>query len=104
MSSNVFKFRAELLNDVGVLLQRITATKVEIEVRCFEDGIPSGECEVTLTGPYNLCTPESGRKRLTPMNLAELRAVMAAISDGHVMVETVALLADYTGERDYQRT
>jgi len=80
-----FKLRAECMSDVGRLLQRICAHHVEI---MFTTTYP--DVVVTLDRPF------VGGDML---DLTAVRAVLAEIVDGHVMVETVALADDYTGER-----
>ena len=36
------------------------------------------------------------------MSIDDLRNEMRTIPDGHVMIQTVALAEDYTGERNYK--
>ena len=93
-----FKLRAECMADVGQLLQHIAAKRVVVEAIMvpidympWYEGAYAGE-DVTLTGPH------VGR---CPLDLDALRAILATITDGHVMLETVATAAEYTGERTY---
>ncbi|MBT4361428.1 MAG: hypothetical protein HOD11_10725 [Candidatus Marinimicrobia bacterium] len=41
---------------------------------------------------------------ITPLMVDQLRDVMRKVADGHVMVQTVAPLDYYTGERDFSIT
>jgi alkaline phosphatase len=73
-----YKLRAEAMCDITTMLLAMRIRKITI--------ITNSVCgaEATFT---------------TDLTLAEIKAVIAAISDGHVMWETVALAKDYTGER-----
>lgn len=80
---NHFKLRAECeseANQIRMILG-IRCLKIVKTIRCFPD------TEVEL---------------YTTMSLKELRKELRKIFDGHVMVETVALAKDYTGERNYE--
>jgi hypothetical protein len=82
-----FKCRAEGMIDVGELLSRIHAQRVEIlGTREFPD------VEVTIEDPSI-----QGKA----LDLASLRAVMRGLTDGQVMDQTLATAEEYTGERDH---
>ena len=78
-----FKFRAECETDVNKLRKIMgrRCHKTVKEIGCFPD------TEVDL---------------YTTMSLDDLRNEMRKITDGHVMLQTVALAEDYTGERNYE--
>ena len=80
---NHFKFRAECETDVNRLRKRMgtKCLKIVMEIGQFPD---------TLVDLY------------TTMSLEELRNEIRSIEDGHVMLQTIALEKDYTGERDYE--
>ncbi len=86
MSDDVFKFRAERMSDVGKVLLRVHARRIEIE-----SNDAAADVVTTMTG----ATIGAGK----PLDLANFKAVLAEIVDGHVMVETLALADAYTGER-----
>ena len=91
MSHDVFKFRAECMRDVGKVLLRVHARKIEIDSNDH-----AAEVVTTITG----ATIGAGE----PLDLASFKAVLAEIADGHVMVETLALADEYTGERTCEPT
>jgi len=41
---------------------------------------------------------------ITPLTATELENLMRQVTDGHVMLQTVAPLDHYTGDRDYNKT
>ena len=79
---NHFKLRAECVQDVLQLRERlgVSCPKMVLELGLFPDTI------------VDLCTW---------MNLDEVRKEIRMIEDGHVMLQTLALEQEYTGERDY---
>jgi hypothetical protein len=91
MSDDVFKFRAECVRDVGNVLLRVNARKIEIESTEH-----AGDVVTTITG----ATIGAGKA----LDVASFKAVLAEIADGHVMVETLALADEYTGERTCEPT
>jgi len=86
MSDDVFKFRAECMRGVGNVLLRVNARKIEIE-----STEQAGDVVTTITG----ATIGAGKA----LDLASFKAVLAEIVDGHLIVETLALADEYTGER-----
>lgn len=80
---NHFKLRAECPIDVLKLRELIgnNCHKMVLELGTFPD---------TLVDLY------------TTMNLDEVRMEIRGIEDGHVMLQTLAIEKDYTGERDYE--
>jgi hypothetical protein len=81
--SNLYRFRAECQSDVDDLRQ-LLGSLVERITMIQEPPFPDVEVE-----------PQ------TKLSIDELRAIMLQITDGHVMLETVAKGEDYTGERNY---
>ena len=82
---STFRFRAECMHDVTALLRRISVKRVEVVL--LEEGLP--DVEATVEEPWQY------RK----LDLEGLRDVCREVEDGHVMVETLAPIAKYTGER-----
>lgn len=80
---NHFKFRAECETDVNKLRKRMG-------VKCLKIVKEIGQFPDTLVDLY------------TTMSLEDLRNEIRSIEDGHVMLQTIALEQDYTGERDYE--
>jgi len=85
-----FKCRAECMRDVGQLLLRIHAERIEVVPIVPGGGTP----DVVLT----IEDPSMQGKAL---DLATLRAVLRILVDSHIMEETLATVAEYTGERTY---
>ncbi len=80
-----YKFRAECWRDVMELLKQFPSQELKMSTRLFPD-IPPFDVEVILeTENYSL---------------EQLQTMMWNIQDGYVMAQSVALEADYTGERD----
>lgn len=79
MANRRFKMRFEATNDLCRFLN-ICAT-ITVTLRNFEsDGMDVVAFD-------------------TPATLAEIKALLAQVEDGHVMAETVAPIAQFTGER-----
>lgn len=76
---NTYKMRAECLIDVVQFLTAISVYSYVIESTDNRFG------DVTI-------------EFTCPLDVATLKENMATIQDGHVMLETVALESDYTGE------
>lgn len=74
-----YKFRAECVIDIKGLKPMVFKSIVQ------DRRLPDVECVVEFDG-----------------TLEELRDVLRGVPNGHVMVQTVALLEQYTGERDYE--
>ena len=81
-----FRFRAEVPGDVVDLLEVIPAEHVIrfASVR-GHDHLPGEECEIMACG----------------IGLEDLRDYCRQVVDGHVMVQTIQPIEDYTGERDF---
>lgn len=85
-----FKFRAEFQRDIAMLRAafKVTGAPAQIRMRRLTvAGVPVPDCEGTLE---------------CPLNLRQVRALMRIVPDGHVMVQTVAHAATYTGRRNYR--
>lgn len=78
----VYRFRAECNHDVQEFLK--IAGKNIMEITVTRGSLPDTYVEFTST-----------------MSLEKIRKSMRKVVDGHVMLQTVALKEDYTGERDY---
>lgn len=80
-----YKMRAECMVDVGRFLsQLVVVDDVTIEHAYMGDHMMS-DVECTFRSPNDLVA---------------LRTFLAAIPDGHVMLETLQLKENYTGERN----
>lgn len=80
---NVFRFRAECEHDVDEL-RRILGNHVKKIAKVTESPFPDTDVEIHVD-----------------LSLEDLRDAMRKVTDGHVMVQTVAPEDEYTGERDY---
>lgn len=80
MKLYTYKLRAEAPRDIGELLSTASITELH-----YERLDTFGDCMATFKSNHPL---------------AELQAEIAAIEDGHVMLETVKLATEYTGNRD----
>lgn len=86
MAERRYKFRAECLADVGEFFKAVN--------------FPYTRIEIVRAGTVPDCTVEFTTEGTS---LDALRAIMADIPDGHVMRESVNLVAKYTGERYYHQ-
>lgn len=82
-ANQIYRFRAECQADIDALKSLVGGHFDKITII---NSPPFPDVEVELE---------------TEFSLENLRAVMRRVVDGHVMVQTVALRDDYTGERDY---
>ena len=80
---NHIKFRAECITDVLKLRERmgVRCSKMMVEISQFPD------TDVVL---------------YTSLGLDEVKNEIRSIKDCHVMLQTIALEQEYTGERDYE--
>lgn len=78
-----YKFRAECEHDANKLRKRLG-------MKCFK---------IVKTIKYYF--PDAVVDLYTTLSLEEIRDVIREIPDGHVMLETVALTEEYTGERTF---
>ncbi len=90
--SNQYKFRAECQTDVIEFLCAIHKACSKLLLREF--------VAVTEWDSDHPC-PAVTVTIATNIPLWKVRNVMVAVPDGHVMVETLRLEAEYTGERTY---
>lgn len=80
-----YKLRAECTRDVRRLLADIPKRKLKRSNILQGAGITvADECELELE---------------VEIALPQLQLIIAGVEDGHVMLETVARIEDYTGER-----
>lgn len=87
----VFKFRAEISSDVDRLKEVLVMDNLKSEtLTAYSTKL---EKEVNL--------PDVEIEFESELSLIEIQRIMDTIEDGHVMFETVALIEDYTGERNY---
>lgn len=80
---HTYKMRAECTADLTRFLEQVPVESFSAKHFKIQD--------VTL--------PDLVIEFSSPWQLAQIRAAMAEIIDGHVMLETVALASEYTGER-----
>ena len=78
-----YKFRAECEHDVNELIKILNPNIKEITK--------------TKQAPF----PDVDVKMCAYLSLKEIQAAIKDIEDGHVMLETLELIHDYTGERKY---
>lgn len=78
----IYRFRAECNHDVEELMKLI------------------GKNIMSITRTRG-ALPDTYVEFSTSLSLAQIRNAMRKVVDGHVMLQTVALKEDYTGERDY---
>lgn len=85
-----FKFRAECQHDIAMLrgVLKVTGTPARVRMR-----------RLTLAGAQ---MPDCEGIIHCDLTLRQVRALMRRVSDGHVMVQTVAPADAYTGRRDYR--
>ena len=85
VEKNKYKFRAECQPDIDALFELIPSENIVTWTVSpeFSAQYPDRVCEIELSG----------------MMLEDLKRLMRKIPDGHVMLETVAELKNYTGER-----
>lgn len=89
-----YKLRAECIQDVDVLLNTIRPKLYTWKIEPF----------VFMNGSHRVVGPPDCECEIeADMTLNELRRVIATIQDSHVMLETVAVVEDYTGERKVVR-
>ncbi len=87
IEGNRYKFRSECQFDIDRLFELIPGDNLiwwKIEPEPGLIGLPDRVCELELSG----------------LMLDDLKEIMAKIEDGHVMLETVEELNDYTGDRN----
>ena len=77
-SGTEYKLRAECLADVQALMQKIKFSEYKV---------------------INVFPPDVELEFKTDLPLEEIKTVLKSIPDSHVMLETLALKTDYTGER-----
>jgi len=82
--TDTFRFRAELTTDILTLIQIIPQRHI-----------------TAVSWESNPDLPGAVATIRTALSVTMLMHYMGEIRDGHVMKETVALAADYTGERRY---
>ncbi|MFQ5420879.1 MAG: hypothetical protein ACE5EY_11025 [Anaerolineae bacterium] len=88
IEGNKYKFRAECQPDIDAVLARIPSENVlNWKVVPLEIGLPDRVCVIELRG----------------FMLDDLKEIMEAITDGHVMAETVEEIDYYTEERSAAR-
>lgn len=84
-----YKFRAECISDVRVLLHKIRSTRFYYS-SINQLKLPGGEY-----------IPDVEVELVADTTLGKLRDFMREVDDGHVMVQTVQLVENYTGSRNY---
>jgi len=95
-----FKFRAECRPDVCNLIKELPCFE-SIDISIVSYKLPTGN----LSSPPPTPIPDVvATLAVTPLlnetfDLDQLRNLISEIEDGHVMLETVELAENYTGER-----
>ena len=84
MKQNVYKLRAECLQDVGNFLRRVSNQLINYSI---------------INIPGHCYLPDVEFIFHTELALDEIIITLKGIDDGHVMVETVERLSEYTGYR-----
>lgn len=89
-----YRFRAEVWQDVAELMEKLGPRFVGCAIKRVHLHLPGtstpfkpGDVEVVLD--------------VEELSLTALRDVIRTVPDGHVILQTVALPEEYTGERDY---
>lgn len=80
---HTYKMRAECMADLTRFLEKVPVESFSAKHMKVQD----------------LLLPDLVIEFSSPWNLDQMRPAMAPIIDGHVMLETVALASEYTGER-----
>lgn len=80
---NRYKMRAECSADVGRFITQVPVNSLSTNHLSIS-GLKIPDMEVIFS---------------TALSLDEVRLMIQGIEDGHVMLETVALESEYTGER-----
>lgn len=83
MMKHTYKMRAECIADLTSFLEKVPVESFSAKHMKIQDVI----------------LPDLVIEFSSPLKLTEIRNAMAEIIDGHVMLETVALASEYTGER-----
>jgi hypothetical protein len=79
--AQTYRFRAECWADVESLMEMLSGSVEKIDL--------------TIEPPF----PDVEVNLVTDLALDELRAAMSRVTDGHIMVETLARSGEYTGVR-----
>lgn len=80
-----YRFRAECKEDVHTLIRRIPRRSLIGFDSISLARVPDVVCQIKVRG----------------FNLEAMREFCRSIPDGHVMLQTIQLWKQYTGERDY---
>ena len=83
--STTFKLRAEFTPDVEALRELIPSHSIEHVHIHPVIGLPDCDCILRVSG----------------FNLEAMREFCRGVTDGHVMLQTIQPVSQYTGERDY---
>lgn len=81
----IFRFRAEYIVDARALLRRIPSRSLISFDSITLEQLPDVVCQIKVRG----------------FNLEAMREFCRTIPDGHVMLQTIQLRKQYTGERNY---
>jgi hypothetical protein len=91
----VYKLRAECWVDAMRLLSHVCPDRVSVS------HLGLGEVEILLENPS---AKRTDRPRGQPLSLEELRYLIGVnVRDSHVMIETLRVANEYTGDRTYAR-
>lgn len=85
LNLRLFKFRAECLPDVLNFFEAARHTGKYFGYRFENDGLPDVDVELLSTATKD-----------------EIETIMKTVEDGHVMLDTIEPIHEYTGERKYR--
>lgn len=83
---NIYKFRAECIGDVDRLTNLLMVANVKSHMKINRGSNEFPDCEVVMR---------------TDHVLNEIKAIIEKLPDGHVILETINPIDDYTGKRDH---
>ena len=85
-----YRLRAECQFDIGRMLAVVHTESLTLQQNSFINDLNGLKAYI----------PDVTVSFASSLTLAEIKQALREIEDGHVMAQTVALAADYTGERD----
>jgi len=86
---NIYKFRAECVSDINKLTNLLIIANIKSHMKIITKEIEFPDCEVVMK---------------TDCPLSAIKSVVEKLPDGHVILETIKLIDEHTGERDYALT
>ncbi len=83
---NTYKFRAECVSDVSKLIDLMVTENIKSSVQVVGNNRDFPDCEVVMQ---------------TDCDLNDIRSFIGKLTDGHVILETIKPIDDYTGKRGH---